>query len=63
MQGAQVQSLVQEDPSVMEQLSLCMATTESLLPRACAPQQEKPWQWEAPAPHHNEDSAQPKIHK
>ena len=31
-------------------LSLCGATTEALAPRACAPQQEKPPQWEARAP-------------
>ena len=31
-------------------LSPCVATTEARVPRACAPQQEKPLQWEARAP-------------
>ena len=31
-------------------LSLCATTTEARMPRACAPPQEKPPQWEARAP-------------
>ena len=34
----------------VEQLSPCTAATEPMGPRACAPQQEKPPQWEAFAP-------------
>ena len=42
-------------------LSLRAAPTETChVPRACAPQREKPLQWEAV--HHNEDP-QPKINK
>ena len=37
-------------PHAAEQLSPCTTTTEALVPRACAPQQEKPPQWEARAP-------------
>ena len=33
-----------------EQLSPCAATIEAHMPRACAPQEEKPPQWEAYAP-------------
>ena len=59
MQETQVWSLMQEDPTCPEQLNPCATTTESVLwsqgavntethvPRT---QQEKPWQWEAPAP-------------
>ena len=34
----------------MGQLSQCATTTEAHASRACAPQQEKPLQWEARAP-------------
>ena len=34
----------------MRILSPCATTTEARVPRACAPQQEKPPQWEACAP-------------
>ena len=34
-------------PHAAEQLSLCTTTTEACKPRAHAPQQEKPPQWEA----------------
>ena len=44
--GAQVQSLIREDPTCCNPYS---ATTEAHTPRACAPQQEKPLQWEASA--------------
>ena len=59
-------------------LSPCAATTEAQAPRAGAPQQEKPPQWEAhspqpessphlpqleKSPHGNKDPAQPKIIK
>ena len=58
MQGTWVQSLVQEDttcdgaikPNAPQLVSLCAATTEAHAPRACAPHQEKPLQWEAHAP-------------
>ena len=33
----------------LQLLSLCATTTEAREPRACALQQEKPWQWEAQA--------------
>ena len=54
MQGTRVQALVWEDPTCVEQLSPCATTTEPALqsprattteahmPRARAPQQEKP---------------------
>ena len=35
---------------VPQLLSPCATTTEARMPRACAPQQEKPPQWEARAP-------------
>ena len=45
---------------VLQLLSPCATTTEARAPRACAPQQENPPQWEAHAPqrrvapvHHN----------
>ena len=37
-------------PHAAEQLSLCATTTEARVPRARAPQQKKPPQWEARAP-------------
>ena len=49
MQGTRVQALVREDPTCPEQLSLQATTTEARAPRAHAPQQEKPPQWEAHA--------------
>ena len=57
-------------------MSPCAASTEAHVPRACAPQQEKPPQWEACAPqervvklenllnhavHSNRDTVQTKI--
>ena len=51
MQGTQVRALVWEDPTCRpRQLSPCTTTTEARAPRARAPQQEKPPQWEARAP-------------
>ena len=50
MQGTWVRSLVLENPTWAEQLSLCATTTEACMPRTRAPQQEKPPQWEARAP-------------
>ena len=65
MQGAQIWSLVREDPTCRgatkpvrhnywacepQLLSPRAATTEARAPRAHAPQQEKPPQWEARAP-------------
>ena len=35
------------EPVCRNSWSLCTATTEAHMPRACAPQQEKPPQWEA----------------
>ena len=49
VQGTQVQSLVWEDHTAMEQLTPCATTTEARAPKACAPQQEKPPQREAHA--------------
>ena len=63
---------------VPQLLSPHAATTEAHAPRACAPQQEKPPQWEARAPqwrlaparynwrklaHSNKDPMQPKTNK
>ena len=65
MQGARVRALVREDPTCRgatkpvrrnywarepQLLSPRAATTEPCVPRARAPQQEKPPQWEARAP-------------
>ena len=40
----------QKIPHAAEQLSLRATTTEARAPKACAPQQEKPPQWEACSP-------------
>ena len=65
MQGTGVRSLVPEDPTchgaakpvrhnyrahVPQLLSPCTTTTAAHVPRARAPQQEKPLRWEAHAP-------------
>ena len=42
MQGKWVRALVWEIPHVVEQLSPCATTAEARMPRASAPQQEKP---------------------
>ena len=62
MQGTQIRALVREDPTCRGAtkpvhhnywarapplLSLCATTAEVHVPRARAPQQEKPPQWEA----------------
>ena len=47
MRGTWVQALVLEIPHAAEQQSPCATTTEAHVPRAHAPQQEKPPQWEA----------------
>ena len=44
--GTRVQPWLGKIPSTSEQLTPCAATTEAPGPRACALQQEKPWQWE-----------------
>ena len=49
MQGTQVPSLVQEDPTSSGQLSLCITTPKPVNPRAHSPQQEKPPPREAQA--------------
>ena len=62
IQGTRIQALVQEDPTCRGAtkpmhhnywacaLEPQATTTEARVPRARAPQQEKPPQWEAPAP-------------
>ena len=65
MQGTWVQSLVQEDSTccratkpmhqnywahVLQPRKLCVAATEARVPGVCAPQQEKPPQWESCTP-------------
>ena len=65
MQGTRVWALVQEEPTrrgatkpvhhnywawTPQLLSLRATTTEARMPRARAPQQEKPLQWEAYTP-------------
>ena len=69
MQGTQLQALVRKTPHAAEQLSPCAVTTEPELqslratttgahaPRAHAPQQEKPPQWEARTPQQRVASA------
>ena len=42
MQGSQVRSLVREDPTCCEQLSLSTTATEPERPRTRAPPQEEP---------------------
>ena len=68
-------SLVREDSHAVKQLSLWTTATEAHTPRACAPKQEMPSQWEAHMPqqraalvHHerksmcsNKDPVWPKI--
>ena len=46
-----------------EQGSLCATTTEARTPRAYAPQQEKPQQWEAHAPQLESSSWTPQLEK
>ena len=47
--GTQVQPWLGKIPNTSEQLIPYAATTEAPGPRACALQQEKPWQWKARA--------------
>ena len=47
----------------LQLLSPCAATTEARAPRACAPQQEKPPQWEAHAPQRRPNAAKKKKKK
>ena len=76
MQGTRVWALVWEDPTCCGATQPRATTTEACTPRARAPQQEKPPQWEAHAPQwrvtpahrnerkpvcSNEDPTQPKI--
>ena len=44
-------------------LNPCAATTEARVPRACAPQQEKPPQWEARAPQQKGSPRSPQLEK
>ena len=50
MQGTRVRSLVQEDPTCRGATKPVHHNYWACAPRACAPQQEKPPQWEARAP-------------
>ena len=50
MQEKLVWSLVQEDPTCCSATKPMATTTEARVPRAGAPQQGKPRQWEAHAP-------------
>ena len=47
----------------VEQLPPCATTTEAHMPRACVPQQEKPWQWEDLAPQLESGPHLPKLVK
>ena len=49
MQGTWVRFLDKKNPHATGQLSLYATTPEPECPRACAPEQEKPLQWEAQA--------------
>ena len=44
-------------------MSPCAASTEAHVPRACAPQQEKPPQWEACAPQPESSPCPPQLQK
>ena len=66
MKGTQVRSLVQEDPTcrgatkpVHHNYWARVHTTEALVPRARAPQQEKPLQWETRTPQQRVAPARP----
>ena len=50
MQGTQVRALVREDPTCRGETKPMRHNYWACAPRACAPQEEKPWQWEARAP-------------
>ena len=50
MQGTRVWALVREDPTCHGATKLSATTTEAHVPRARAPPQEKPRQWEAHTP-------------
>ena len=62
MQGTQVPRLVQEDPHDAGQPSPC-TTTELVHPSACAPQQEKPPEWDAHAPQLESSPCSPQREK
>ena len=47
IQGAWFQSLIQEESTCHRATKPCATTTEAHMPKACAPQQEKPLQKEA----------------
>ena len=78
MQGTQVRALVWEDPTCRgatkpvrhnywarepQLLSPRATTTEACAPRARAPQQEKPPQWEARAPQQKSSPRSPQLEK
>ena len=53
MQGTRVRALVREDPTCRGATKPVHHNYWARVPRAHAPQQKKPLQWEAP--HHNEE--------
>ena len=76
MQGTRVRALVWEDPACRGAAGPVSHNCWACASGACAPQQERPWWWEARAPrwgvapacrdwrkpsHRNEDPTQPKI--
>ena len=78
MQGTRVHALVREDPTCRGAARPVSHNYWACASGACAPQQERPRQWEARAPrwrvapahcnwkkplHRNEDTTQPKINK
>ena len=78
MQGTRVWALVREDPTCRGATRPVSHNNWACASGACAPQQERPRQWEASAPrwrvaptchnyrkpsHRNEDPTQPKINK
>ena len=78
MQGTRVRALVWEDPTCRGAATPMSHNYWACVSGACAPQQERPWQWEARAlrwrvaparcnwrkpSHRNEDPTQPKINK
>ena len=78
MQGTRVRALVREDPTCRGATGPANHNCWACRSGACAPQQERPWRWEARAQrwrvaparhnqrkpsHRNEDPTQPKIYK
>ena len=70
MQGTRVRALVREDPtccgaakSMSPSYWACALEPSSHVPRACAPQQEKPPQWEAHAQQRRPSTGKNKLKK